>query len=329
MSDAIMLTYRDMSALRDDLEAMDGALAAVEAAVTAQYKDEIRQGNLVDRRPGEFEGIRLALLAGDGLYSGMRIFGNPPHTRAFMLFDGETRAMIALMDYGVLNSMRVGSIAGVAGKHLAPKGARTMGLIGSGWQAQPQVAALARGVPTLEKIKVFSPTQANREKFATKMTPWLGIEVEPVGSVQECIDDVDIIDLCAPGHFDNREPLYDAEWVNPGALVIAMANRQSPVEMVRHSRIVASRWNDAGTGIGRIEPYSELIANNELKSDQVTELGAVIVDKANPRKSDGDNIVFHLEGGTGHDLFIATWGYEWARAKGYGKPFNLDEGMND
>src|SRR5262245_6017044 len=122
MSEAIMLTYNDMIALRDDLEAMDGALAAVEAAVAGQFKGEIRQGNLVDRRPGEFEGIRLALLAGDGLYSGMRIFGNPPHTRAFMLFDGETREMIALMDYGVLNSMRVGSIAGVAGKHLAPAG---------------------------------------------------------------------------------------------------------------------------------------------------------------------------------------------------------------
>ena len=329
MTDAIMIKFQDMMALRDDLEAMDGALAAVEAAVAAQYKDELRQHNIVDRRPGEFEGIRLALLAGDGLYSGLRIFGNPPHTRAFMLFDGETRAMVALMDYGVLNSMRVGAIAGVAGKHLAPKNAKTLALIGSGWQAPPQVAAMRRGVPSLEKIKVFSPTQANRERFAANMTPWLGIPVEAVGSIEEAVDDADIIDLCAPGHFDNREPLYDPEWVKPGALVVAMANKQSKVEMVRRSRIVASRWNDPGTGLGRIEPYSELIANGELRSDQVTELGAVIVNKEEPRKSEGENIVFHLEGGTGHDLFIATWGYEWARAKGYGTPFNLAEGMQE
>src|SRR5688500_18745092 len=189
MAGAILLTHRDMAPLRNDLASMDGALKAVEDAVVANFKGEVRQGNLVDRRPGEFEGIRLALLAGDGLYSGLRIFGNPPHTRAFMLFDGETRAMVALLYYGVLNSMRVGAIAGVAGKHLAPKGAKTLALIGSGWQAPPQVAAMRCGVPSLEKIKVFSPTQANRERFAANMTPWLGIPVEAVGSIEEAVDD--------------------------------------------------------------------------------------------------------------------------------------------
>src|SRR5436305_13998048 len=119
---------------------MDGALTEVGAAMVAHHRGKIRQGRLVDRRPGEFEGIRVAVLAGDGLLSGMRVFGNPPHTRAFLLFDGTTRAMLALMDYGVLNSLRVGAIAGVAARHLALPGARTLGLIGSGWQAQPQVA---------------------------------------------------------------------------------------------------------------------------------------------------------------------------------------------
>ncbi len=108
--------------LRTNLDAMEGALSAVEAAVKANHDGIIRQYNVQDRRPGEFEGIRVSLSAGDGLYSGMRIFGNPPHTRAFMLFEGETRQLICLMDYGVLNSLRVGAIAGVAGRHLAPQG---------------------------------------------------------------------------------------------------------------------------------------------------------------------------------------------------------------
>src|ERR1700674_5601908 len=99
MSDAILLTASDLKPLRDAPAAMDGALDAVEAAIVAQYQGSIRQGRLLDRRPGEFEGIRVSLLAGEGTLSGMRIFGNPPHTRAFMLFDGSTRALLALMDY--------------------------------------------------------------------------------------------------------------------------------------------------------------------------------------------------------------------------------------
>jgi ornithine cyclodeaminase/alanine dehydrogenase-like protein (mu-crystallin family) len=329
MADVLLLSHKDMAPLRNDLASMDGALKAVEDAVVANYKGEVRQGNLVDRRPGEFEGIRLALLAGDETLSGLRIFGNPPHTRAFMLFDGETREMRALLDYGVLNSLRVGAIAGVAAKHLAPKGARTLGLIGSGWQAPPQVAAMRRGVPSLNRIKVFSPTQAHRESFATKMTEWLGIQVEPVTSVKEALADADIVDLCAPGHFDVREPLYEPDWVQPGALVVAMGGNQSPGDFVAKARVVANRPNDPMTGIGRIEPYGALLKSGQLKADDVTELGAVIVDSADPRRTPDDSVVFHLEGGTAHDLFVATWGYEWAIERGLGTTFDLREGEPD
>ncbi|HLF79780.1 MAG TPA: hypothetical protein VJB57_20040 [Dehalococcoidia bacterium] len=320
-AEAILLTSSDMMPLREDLAAMDAALAAVEAAVLANYNGQIRQHNIVDRRPGEFEGIRLALSAGDDVLSGLRIFGNPPHTRAYMLFEGETRTMIALMDYGVLNSLRVGAIAGVAARHLSPKGAKVAGLIGSGWQAPPQVAALRKAVPSLERIKVFSPTQANREAFAAKMTPWLGIPVEPVGSIADAIDGSDVVDLCAPGHFDVREPLFDPEWVKPGALVISMAQNQYSAEFLRRTWLVAN-WRSITVPEPRA-PFDELINSGELKEEHVTDLRAVIAKGANPRRSADDTVVYHLEGGTAQDLYVATWGYEWAKARGLGKPFDL------
>jgi alanine dehydrogenase len=321
MTEAILLTSSDMMPLREDLVAMDGALKAVEDAVVANYEGEIRQHNIVDRRPGEFEGIRLALSAGDNVLSGLRIFGNPPHTRAYMLFDGETRAIKAFMDYGVLNSMRVGAIAGVAAKHLHPKGAKVMGLIGSGWQAAPQVAALKRGVPSLERIKVFSPTQANREKFAAAMTPWLGIPVDAVSSIQEAMNGADIVDLCAPGHFDVREPLFEPAWVRPGALVIAMAQSQFSAGFLRQTYLVAN-WRSITEPAPR-SPYDELISSGELSKEDVLDLGAVITQGANPRKSEKDTVIYHLEGGTAQDLYVATWGYEWALERGLGKTFDL------
>src|SRR5260370_37763520 len=128
----LILTASDFAPLRDEPTAMDGALKAVEDAIVAHRQGKLRQGRLVDRVPGEFEGIRVSLLAGDGLLSGMRVFGNPPHTRAFLLFDGETRALRALMDYGVLNSLRVGATAGGGARVLAPTGARRVGEQGPG-----------------------------------------------------------------------------------------------------------------------------------------------------------------------------------------------------
>jgi alanine dehydrogenase len=305
MSRALLLTASDLRPLRDEPSHMRGALEAVESAIVAHHRGEVRQGRLVDRRPGEFEGIRLSLLAGDGLPSGMRVFGNPPHTRAFLLFDGETRALLAVMDYGVLNSLRVGATAGVAARHLAPEGARTVGLLGSGWQAAPQVGALTAAVPAIEEIRVYSPTREHREAFAHDMALRHDLPVVTVESAEEAIRGADIVDLCAPGHFDVRTPLLEAGWVAPGALVISMAQDQYPPDLAAQARLVA----DIPEGT----------------AGEAMPLGAVILDGALPRRSADETVIYRLEGGTVQDLFVATWGYTWARNQGLGQPFDLSD----
>ena len=82
-----------------------------------------------------------------------------------MLFSSENGELLAIMNDGVLQRMRVGGANGVATKYLARKDAELVGLIGSGWQAGSQVMAVCEARP-IKKIKVFSPTRANREKFA-------------------------------------------------------------------------------------------------------------------------------------------------------------------
>jgi ornithine cyclodeaminase/alanine dehydrogenase-like protein (mu-crystallin family) len=323
MSDVIILTASDLRPLRDRPDEILGALAAVEAAIVAQHGGAVRQHRIVDRRAGEFEGIRVSLMAGDGLLSGMRVFGNPPHTRAFMLFDGETRALLAVMDYGVLNSLRVGATAGVAGRYLAPSGSKVMGLLGSGWQATPQALAMRAAVPSLELIRVFSPTPAHRESFAAEIRRVLEIRVETAGSVEEAIEGADVVDLCAPGHFDVREPLFDPAWVRPGALVISMAANQYTPEFVVSARVVATGWENLAGPPSAVAPYGDLIDSGRFTSEDVTALGDVIAGKANPRRASSETVIYHLEGGTVQDLFVATWGYEWAKAQGLGLRFDL------
>lgn len=280
---------------------MREAVDAVEAAIVAHHRGTVRQGRLADRVPGEFEGLRVSLLAGEGVLSGMRIFGNPPHTRAFLLFDGTTRAMLALMDYGVLNSMRVGATAGVAARHLAPSGATTIGLLGSGWQAPPQLAALRAALPSLQRVRVFSPTREHREGFAKHMSSVLEIPVEPVDSAVAAIRDADVVDLCAPGHFDVREPLFASEWIKPGALVISMAGNQYPTDFATQSVLVV----------------------DIPETEATIPLGAVIAREANARLHSADTVVYRLEGGTVQDLFVASWGFKWATDRGLGQPFEL------
>ena len=323
MPDVLLLSDKDYWPLREDPTYAEGPLDAVERAIRAHNAGVTRFQGIVDRNPGEFEGLRVALAAGDGTLTGLRLFGNPPHTRAFMLFDGTTRSMMALMDYGVLNSLRVGAIAGVASRYLAPRGAKVLGLLGSGWQAPPQVQSITRAVPGLERIQVYSPTKANRETFAARMSEVHNIEVVPVESIEAAADGADIVDLCAPGHFDVHEPLLEIPWVKPGALVISMAAKQLTEEFVLDSRVATVNWNALVHEPVPRPPYDGLIEKGLFSRDDVTELGPIMDGVADPRRTPDDRVIYDLTGGNVHDLFVATWGYEWAVAQGLGSTFAL------
>src|SRR5688572_26218882 len=197
MSDSLILTASDFAPLRDDLSAMDDAINAVERATLAHHQGECKQGTFFHRAQGADpnNSYRLSIAAGEGIPAGLRMFGNPPNTRCYMLLDGASLHLLSLMDYGVLNSMRVGAIGGLAARTLAPEDARIVGMLGSGWQAHTQVQALRRALPGLDLIRVYSKTPANREAFAQRMTEWADIRVEAVDSAEEVVREADIVDI--------------------------------------------------------------------------------------------------------------------------------------
>ena len=80
------------------------------------------------------------------------------------LFDPSTGMPLAIMPDGVIQHYRVGAANGLAAQYLAPVGAKTAALLGSGWQAQTQLLALD-AVLGLQEVRVFSPNPNNCEFF--------------------------------------------------------------------------------------------------------------------------------------------------------------------
>ena len=98
---------------------------------------------------------------------------------------------LAIMNDGYLQHMRVGACAGLGAKCLSRKNSSVLGIIGSGGMARTYALAI-REVRPIEQIRVFSPTKANREKYAVEMKDRLGIKVEAVDSPQEAAKGADI-----------------------------------------------------------------------------------------------------------------------------------------
>ncbi|MEA2658660.1 MAG: alanine dehydrogenase, partial [Candidatus Binatota bacterium] len=128
-----------------------------------------------------------------------------------MLFDMDTCEILALMDDHFISTMRVGATSAVASKYLARKDSAVMALLGSGEQAKTQVTAHACVHP-LKQIKVYSPTQENRERFAKEMSQETGIEVTPVASAEAAIRGSDIVTAAT----NTVDPVIQGKWIEAG-----------------------------------------------------------------------------------------------------------------
>src|SRR5688572_13278011 len=128
-----------------------------------------------------------------------------------MLFDIDTCNILAIIDDHYISAMRVGATSAVASNYLARKDAGIMALLGSGEQAKTQVTAHAC-VRKLTKVKVYSPTKANREKFAREMSAETGIEVIPMNSAEAAVRGSDIVTAAT----NTVDPVILGKWIEPG-----------------------------------------------------------------------------------------------------------------
>src|ERR671919_2738721 len=101
-----------------------------------------------------------------GLYCGL-----------ILLTSIENGELLAFINDGHLQHMRVGADGGIGVKYLANKDAEVVGILGSGGMARTHMEAFTR-VRDIRKLQVFSPTRENRERFGREMAAKYNIEVK-------------------------------------------------------------------------------------------------------------------------------------------------------
>jgi alanine dehydrogenase len=101
-----------------------------------------------------------------GLYCGL-----------ILLTSIENGELLAFINDGHLQHMRVGADGGIGVKYLANPDAEVVGILGSGGMARSHMEAFM-SVRKIEKLQVFSPTRENRERFGREMAAKYNIEVK-------------------------------------------------------------------------------------------------------------------------------------------------------
>lgn len=140
-----------------------------------------------------------------------------------LLISTENGEPLAIINDGALQYLRVGAGAALGAKHLSRADSGTVGMIGSGGMAR----TFLEGFITVRQIrpcKVFSPTKANREAYASEMSEKLDIVVVHVDTPEEAARAADILSTCT----DSMVPVYEADWLEPGMHVTNFGRREMP-----------------------------------------------------------------------------------------------------
>jgi ornithine cyclodeaminase/alanine dehydrogenase-like protein (mu-crystallin family) len=301
---------------------MDGLLEAVEQA----YR-EFQQGTttvhpiLPLRLADPARQVGLLPITASATGPTVRVYppsgsGDPAaDSRLLLLFDPNSGGLLAVIANDELNPVRTGAAAGVAARYLAPPAPRAIGLIGSGKQARGQLLALHRALPSVDQVRVFSPTPAHREAFAREMTAWLGIAVEAVDSAAEAVAGAPVVDLATSG----RVPVVEADWLMPGALVIAMAPAQVPPAQFARARLFVS-WREGFLNDDRWRaPYEALIRAGTWSPDRIVgQFGEVVLGTLPARRDPSEVVVYEMPALGAWDAAVAAWVHRWAVERGIG-----------
>jgi len=135
-----------------------------------------------------------------------------------MIMIGEPRAR-GYEDYFCIAGYHTACAAAVGTNMMARPDATRVGILGSGAQAVMHLAALAE-TRHIEQARVYSPTPANREKFAREMSEKLGFPVEVAVSAHEVVEWSQILLVCT----NSNVPVMDGAWLQPGTHVTSIVH---------------------------------------------------------------------------------------------------------
>ena len=291
---------------------MARALELVEEAF--RRLDDGRAHNHPRRRIRLDNGAMLhAMDAGDNASGllGAKIYATRPGVGAHflvVLFDAETTKPLATIEADALGRIRTGAASGVATKFLARQDARTLAMIGSGWQAETQLEACA-AVRRFDLVKVYSRKAEKREAFARKMGEKLGLRIEAAESAEQAVRGSDVVVTITSA----KAPVVLGEWLEPGCHVNAAGSNHAlrseiDAEAVERAGLIAAdSVEQAKEEAGDLVQAAE---QGRLDWGRVVELSGVVSGRLPGRAGDGQIMLFESQGLAIEDLLAAEEVYK-------------------
>ncbi|MBA2642499.1 MAG: ornithine cyclodeaminase family protein [Actinobacteria bacterium] len=304
----LYLTETDVASLLTPAD----AVAAIDDCFRRIAAGEVENA---PRRRLRLDGGALADMAASDLGAGLaggKLYSAFAEGAAFVvcLFDVSRPVLEAVIEADLLGRLRTGAASGVAARHLAKANARTLGVIGCGYQAETQVACVRAAVPSIERVVAYCRTPERLSTFCER------VDAEPAESHRDAATQDVVVTITS-----SKDPVLRGEWLQPGSLVVAAgANQPSRRELdnvvlERAAFICCDSLEQARLESGDlIEP----VGSGILDWLEVHELHEVVAGQVQGRQSDSDVVVFKSNGIAAWDVALGAEALRLARERGVG-----------
>lgn len=291
-----------------------------------------------------------AYLGGKFDMAGMKWYGSnvenkekglPRSILMLILNDKDTGAPLAFMSANILSAYRTGAVPGVGFKVFAKEDADTIGIIGPGVMSKTALAAAIAVRPSIKTVKVKGRGKASLEKFieaAKKDYP--GLNIYAVDSIEEAVRDADIVSVSTstPTGDPSLYPYIAEEWIKPGAIIESTAALRFDDDFVIHrARTVTDNIKLYEAWEEEMKPNAyhtvpipavhveDLIAEGKMTSDQIDDLGDVLLGNVPVHRKKDEIIIYSVGGMPTEDVAWGCMVYRNALEKGIGTKLNLWE----
>jgi ornithine cyclodeaminase/alanine dehydrogenase len=256
-------------------------------------------------------------------YCGLKAYTTGPAGARFyfLLFAAANGELVAMMEADRLGQIRTGAATAVATRYLAPVGATTVGIYGTGWQARSQLEALASS-RDLNSILAYGRDEARRRSFCAELSETLGRDVVAASSPEEVASGAEILVVATSA----REPVLLGHWLRPGHHVNAVGsnalNRREIDEaaVLRARFIAADSVEQAKLECGDLHAVVEA---GKLSWQQVHELGDVVAGRIALRRTPDDVTLFESQGLAIEDVAVGKLVYERGKDAGQGRKLDV------
>jgi len=232
------------------------------------------------------------------------------------LFGTNGEGMLALISAGRMGQVRTGAASGIGTKYMARENSSSVGIIGSGYQAQTQLEAVC-AVRDIKDVKVFSRNPENRESFASTMSERLGVNVVAVDSKEAAADGMDVLITVT----SSVEPVITGDMVEAGMHINAAGNNSwmkrelDTAAIVKADLVATDDIDQAKIECGELMRAAE---TGRFAWDSLVRLDRIVAGVRTARTSDDDITLFESQGVAFEDIAVCGRIYELALERGIG-----------